>query len=59
VDTGWKGEVEEVDLQLLVKLLMGKRRLMRRLRRSTKSGWKRVPDLWSSMLERTIRQLTA
>jgi hypothetical protein len=59
VVTGWKGEVKEVGLQLLVKLLIGKRRLMRRLRKSTQSGWKRVPDLWCSMLERAIRQLAA
>jgi len=40
-------------------LLIGKRRLMCRIRRSTKSGWKGVPDLWSSMLKRAIGQLAA
>src|SRR5438132_14313124 len=28
-------------------------------KKSTKSGWKGVPDLWSSMLKRAIGQLAA
>jgi hypothetical protein len=54
VDAGWKGEVKQISLQLLMKLLIRKRRLMCRKRRRTQSGWKRVPDLWSSMLKRAI-----
>ena len=54
VDPRWKGEIKQISFQLLMKLLIGKRRLMCRIRRSTKSGWKGVPDLWSNMLKRAI-----
>jgi hypothetical protein len=59
VDSRWKGEIKQISFQLLMKLLIGKRRLMYRIRRSTKSGWKGVPDFWSSMLKRAIGQLAA
>src|SRR5438034_10699433 len=59
VDSRWKGEIKQISFQLLMKLLIGKRRLICRIRRSRKSGWRGVPDLWSSMLKRAIGQLAA
>ena len=39
VDYRWKGEIRQISFQLLMKLLIGKRRLMYRIRRGTESDW--------------------
>ena len=59
MDTGRKRDIKEISLQLLMKLLIRKKRLVRRIRRSMERGWKGVPNLQRCMLEGMVGQFAA